>query len=412
MLSYRRLAEEQPTGALDAPTLDGTQPGPIDAPTLEGRGIPEQPEHRSPVAVPSAEFGGGQHLSHEWHALTGQIQRGIQTNPAVRETIAALASEPLDQHLALNALQLASKADDHVQSLMSRYDKQIVSYLNQPDVPEEFARVDLQHAHLTQSINNAELLLIVNRYVYARDIKLLSLMASIKQEKAGLQFDEHGETTLENGIHIVVNTDNAAENAELTYPELWQNRRQLKDRVWEATINGRPHIIKERKTDRHTDTRKYGHIDGLTSAQEFATAKMLHDHATIDHGPAQVSFEEPEAYVEFPDGPDGYPGFQFLITRYEPDLIVEDDDKESDTPPGTVLTRLHEALEAAGDHAPGKAEDLMARTQQLYQEALEAHNLRSIDTNPNVGYRIHTHPDEGVQLELVAFDFEYMYPKD
>src|SRR5690606_17465649 len=116
-------------------------------------------------------------------------------------------------------------------------------------------------------------------YRYARDVKLLGLMSELQDQPVSDLAPKDGLVTHEfkSGTKLVMTSEAYQANPSLLDPKTWEKRRQLKDRVYVVTVGGAEYIMKERKTDRHTDVKRSGHKDGLSSHQEFEVAKEFAD---------------------------------------------------------------------------------------------------------------------------------------
>src|SRR3989338_11613314 len=97
-------------------------------------------------------------------------------------------------------------------------------------------------------------------------------------------------------------------------PTVWEKRKQIKDRVYEIQVGTSSYFLKEKKTARHTDTKKHGHKPGLTSLEEYQTARSFNEQATIHKDDISLRWEKPIATVMFPDG------FQFTVFEFEEGL--------------------------------------------------------------------------------------------
>lgn len=125
------------------------------------------------------------------------------------------------------------------------------------------------------------------------------------------------EIFLPSGTHINYHIPDDTLKSEILNPENWKNRRELKDRVYEITIGDRLYVLKEKKTNRHRDTMKGGHFDGLTSIDEYKTAKFFKENCVLEKELIKLNWETPIASVTFPDG------FQFVIYEHEKEFIPE-----------------------------------------------------------------------------------------
>jgi hypothetical protein len=164
-------------------------------------------------------------------------------------------------------------------------------------------------------ITRDERRLIAERYAFARDIKVLALGAELSQHEGSIDKNS-GDITLPSGTHMVFDAENEGVQNILA-PHLWEKRRQLKDRVYEISANESKFILKERKTDRHTDTKRHGHKPGRTSSEEFSIGRHLQESGGREAGDIVLSFEESIGFASYPDG------FQFSVFGFEEGLQPE-----------------------------------------------------------------------------------------
>ncbi len=308
-------------------------------------------------------------------------------------------------------------------------------------------------------VTQAERDLVARRYRYARDVKLLGLMAELQEQPVGSTEAKDGVITheLKSGAKLVMTSEAFEASPTLLDPQKWESRRQLKDRVYVVTVDGKEYIMKERKTPRHTDVKEHGHKDGLTSQQEFEAAKEFGDLGIIRQGDIELRWEKPLGYVEFPDG------YQFCLFESEPDLEtgnptyqlareIMDSAEEYAEEFGQTRERAKQIYDERKDLLWGlDARDAAAtkpkrfailraarRHQKTYEAQpkpdelifeefaqLKAHYL--IDeargflgqtmwnhdyTNSDLdGYAFHLHKGKRPTIEIIGFDFEY-YRKD
>ena len=196
---------------------------------------------------------------------------------------------------------------------------EILQRLYGTDTPEyyESLKKNVESGMFLRGITAQERAMIAQRYRFARDVKLLALQAEVAELGENVQVDNRGETVLPSGIFIRLNTKEATGVKELLSPQNWQKRRQLKDRVYEIQVGSSKYLLKEKKTARHTDTKRHGHVPGLSSIEEFQTAQHFKENGVMERGNIKVDWEKPVASVTFPDG------FQFTIFEYEDDLLPE-----------------------------------------------------------------------------------------
>lgn len=186
--------------------------------------------------------------------------------------------------------------------------------------PEKYAAHKQQFTTVDQKgVTSREKKLIIERFGYARDIKLLGLTAELYDSPINPDDSEDGIIThmLESGTMLGITDDAYREYPGILNPESWQGRRQLKDRVYEFTVDDRAYIMKERKTNRHIDTMQHGHKDGLTSEEEFYLSQRLVNSQQPHDGEIEEAWEKSLGFVRFPDG------YQFCIFEKIPTMDSE-----------------------------------------------------------------------------------------
>lgn len=417
-------------------------------------------------------------MDRQWRLLTEAIRRDILVKPEVRDIAISYIASPVDESLPQNFLDGFS-TDDRIAQLRERYRDKIGNYLALAPVPEDQIIPDVKHAESLRSpestvemlqalygadtpafyqrlkenvesgmflcgITGQEKLMLVQRYRFARDVKLLALQAEVLRFGKTIQINDRGEAVLPSGTSISVNVEDETRRRELLNPQNWEKRRQLKDRVYEIQVGSSKYILKERKTARHTDTKKGGHISGLTSLEEFQTAQHFQDYGVQEQGNIKVNWENPVATVTFPDG------FQFTVFEYQDGLLNENmvtpalaqkvlEHKErfedefatvramaqrfKDHPRVLVFEhgRTESGLKAIfrwmrlrkkpvpeltfEDFAKIKAFRMQRQAKSLMEEVV----IRNGYTNSDLdGYAYKINPQDGrTQLEIFGFDFEY-----
>lgn len=330
----------------------------------------------------------GASVDNKWLALTEAARRAIITSPDVRHTAAAFTAEPLSESLPRKAIGELAESDPRIARLAWVMRKTLGFVLELDPVPDDLLTPDLRHAPLLRrredeinflarwksnhpdyyddmlqetrtrverspGVTQAERDLVARRYRYARDVKLLGLMAELQEEPVGSAEAIDGVITheLKSGTRVVMTDEVHDASISLFDPQKWEQRRQLKDRVYMVTVDGKDYIMKERKTPRHTDVKKHGHKDGLTSQQEFEVAKEFSGPGTIRQRDIELRWEKPLGFVEFPDG------YQFCLFESEPDLQTNS--------PRHQLTRV--IMDSAEEYAE-EFEQTRERARQIYHE--------------------------------------------
>lgn len=327
-------------------------------------------------------------IDHEWLALTEAARRAIITSPEIRHRAASFTVEPLSEALPQRAVSELADSDPRTARLARLTGKTLGTVLGLSPVPDELLTPDLRHAlplrrkadevdsltrwksdlsehyvdllqetcnRVEQSpgVTQAERDLVARRYRYARDVKMLGLMAELQDQPIGSTEAKDGVVAhkLKSGTKLVMTSEAFESSPMLLDPQRWERRRQLKDRVYVVTVDGKDYIMKERKTPRHTDVKKHGHKDGLTSQQEFEAAKEFGDLGAIRQGDIELRWEKPLGYVEFPDG------YQFCL--FESELGIK-----SDAPRYQLAREIMDSPEEYAD----EFEQASVRAKQIYDE--------------------------------------------
>ena len=397
-----------------------------------------------------------------------------------------LTTEPISEALPGQVLPWIAPAVPRLAEFMESYgDGPLVRLLNLPAVPDDQLQPDIsnakrlmdpeqylgtlreayvdddvkyqqvvqqlvEHKTFVRGVTLQEQLLVAQRYRFARDLKMLSLGAEL------LEHPVEGapeRATLPSGVEIILDTHQPEQLQDLLQPALWERRTQYKDRVYEVAVNGRKYILKERKTARHTDTKRHGHIDGQTSVNELQTAQQLRDQATVQDGHFSVTWEQPIGAVTFPDG------FSFTVFEFMPGLIsdtqvtrklataIEQHRSEFEAEYDAVLELANQYRDSAAvlrfetaqsegmlrrllqwlklaqktpppnlsfeEFARIKAYRMEHQLQNRLEDVQRAQGYRNSDVD-GYAYRLKDGPD-GLLFEIVGFDFEYyskMSPED
>ena len=304
-------------------------------------------------------------LEEQWLLITEIVRQEILINSETRKIVAGFIGQPVSETLPAEFLELIS-TNERVARLVERYGEHLGLYVELDAVPDEQLQPDITHAEikispnlhieylqdlhgedtkefyqaLKEKINSGiflkgvtvqERLLVAKRYRFARDIKMLALQAEASEELIKATGDNN--FALPSGTFISLNVEDEQIKQDLLNPENWERRQQIKDRVYAIQAGEAYYILKERKTARHTDTKKGGHRPGLTSYDEFKTAKEFQENGQVRKGNVGVSWEKPLATVKFTDE------YQFTVFEYKPDLLDDIDIHE------TVYQRILENAE-------------------------------------------------------------------
>jgi len=152
--------------------------------------------------------------------LTEAIRRDILAEPEIRQVVSAFAKSPVSESLP-NEFLTSLSSDDRVTKLKERYSQSIGDFLSLQAVPDAQINPDIRHAwplskiadkietietgygkdtpefwkRLQECIDDGdflygitaqERLMIVQRYRFARDVKLLALGAEVLDQKNNL----------------------------------------------------------------------------------------------------------------------------------------------------------------------------------------------------------------------------------
>jgi hypothetical protein len=291
-------------------------------------------------------------VDHQWKMVTESIRRRVGTDTEVRSILTDFVAEPLSEGLPLEVVSAVAEQEGKV-ARTARISKGLGLVLKLDSVPDEIITPDITNApHLKRKSQKAKSLestieygddyqssldriresvtkwpgitpqerkLIARRYRYARDVKILGFMAELHDQPFEGDVSPDGllHHSLNSGVRLTISAEAHTAFPDLLNPEVWESRKQLKDRVHAVTVNDKEFIMKERKTPRHTDVKKHGHKDGARSSEEFESAREFAGLGSVAVDPdMDVFWEKPLGYVEFPDG------FEFCMFESVPGLII------------------------------------------------------------------------------------------
>lgn len=445
-------------------------------------------------------------IEKQWRWITEQVRQKITRNQKLREVATQFADIPVGESLPGKFLAELAKADEGIAEIRDEF-RTVVDYLNLPPVPEHHIGVDIRYASVLvrpkdvagafqdmygdawleelkkdakrgsydKGTTAHERRMIKKRHVFARDVKMLTLMAEMVSQEPLI--GENKEITLPSGITIMLHQHDS-EALTLLNPHEWYGREQLKDRVYKIRVESNLFLLKEKKTGRHVDTKMGGHKDGLSSREELEVAKYfqhngyveslgvdvtplrqrirllkklvcqpLNELRNIMHSGLstpdryEVAWEEPIAYVIFPDG------FQFTVFKYMDNLLSSEELTQKlaqeiikhrvqfekdyknirhyagryyNVPPNFlskkkgfwqtcfngVQTR-NSLILPFEDYAMAKAYRMEQKACELMEKIITKNGFQNSDTD---GYSFQiTSSNEGVQLRIFGFDFEYFF---
>jgi hypothetical protein len=390
---------------------------------------------REPVVGGNIDEKSIEKIDHQWLIATEIARRAIK-NSDVCNVLTSYNTMPLSESIPYDAINKIADSNDNMARLAKHYSNELGVFLNYNEVPNDVLVPDITYAtaytgiedekrvlsHIKQysdaksfgqlldskkndgivpGVTKSERVLVARRYRYARDIKMLGLMAELHDQPVDMSNIENGliKHELKSGVRIGIVSEDFDLVSSILDTENWENRRQIKDRVFEVTVDNKEYIMKERKTNRHTDTMNHGHIDGLTSEQEFEVARKLSGLGTIERGDIQLKWEKPLGYVEFPDG------YQFCLFESDPDLKTMD---------GSDLTRgiEQEIMKSMGryqveyDDVRLKAKEIYEHRRDLCGYAWEdGSRLNLIEFIKNIFHSKKEHHDYPLPDELTVEEF-------
>lgn len=261
----------------------------------------------------------------QWRLVTGRIMQAIEDNPEVRQQLVAYIGQPLSEGMALDAIKKVGQVDASLADLPEIFERRLLNYLklpqvpqgaflDQPDVFNAGSSVDFETGKVQSGLAWEEKQLVFTRYKFARDIKMLALSAELAERPKELEFKAGEEVKTEHGCKIFLSPNAPKETAELLNPLNWKGRQQIKDRVYLVNTTAGEFILKERKTAFHKHVKERRHVAGNSSKEEFVAAKDLNARGRVDFQNISFEWEEPIAYVEFPDG------YQFVVFKKDPEI--------------------------------------------------------------------------------------------
>ncbi len=385
---------------------------------------------RSPILIDAKSFPPLE-MRNGWRMLTETIKRDIKSSHEARMSMLPFCRTPLSEDLPNLAVTTVS-SDGKVGRLMQRF-KKLEEYLRLPQVPDESLSPDITHARFlmtkdaksmidsgkTHALKNgaanngvtlAEKAMVAQRYVFARDIKILAFGSELIENPD--KFDDKKEFDLPSGTHIRINTEDEETRNALLDPANWDRREQIKDRVHVIKSGNKEFIIKERKTSRHTDTAQGGHFDGLSSKDEFLTAEDLYENGQRQKGSVRLTWEKPLGYVEYPDG------FSFVVFEHEGKKIkisefrrqiLEHKDKFQTEFESVNRLQLKYGCPQLGfeEFAKIKSEISLRQSEFLYAQSLVELGYENTDEDRFNMFRVKM-VDDKPMFELVGMDLERM----
>lgn len=352
---------------------------------------------RTPVVDDEMEpLDRGEHESRvdqQWRIVSAVARLAVLNSPEARKVMTGLAAAPLTESLPGDTIKALGEVDPKTKRIATWMRGTLGEYLALDAVPDEAIGSRLKAATklrrkdtLTQrlvehklqnpdtyqqrladsrqivqddpGISDAERGLVGRRYGYARDAKLIALMAEVHDTAAIPERSaEEGVTklALESSTRLVMTNEAYDETPTLLDPKTWQERTQLKDRVYSVKVGDEAYIMKERKTGRHTDTVDNIHRNSLTAQEEFETAKKFADLGVVQEDDIRLRWEKPLGYVEFPDVNDD--GYQFTLFENEPDIDSR-----------VTVTQLADKILESKEHYAEEFEKAKTQAKKVYEE--------------------------------------------
>lgn len=367
-------------------------------------------------------------LEQEWQLLTEAARRNVLVNSKIREVLIPFCTTAVSELLPHQFISVLSSEDEGVEKLWQRYSDCLGRYLALDALPDNQLKPDLRYA---RGITEEEREMVKRRYRFARDVKILALGAELLEQDE-LVSDEPGRILLASGVEIIFDGKKQKVIKELLYPGNWVKRSQLKDRVYVVKLNEDRCILKERKTPRHYDTWKGGHIDGLSSLEEFHLAKYLSQHGVLERDGIKIGWEKPLVCVTFPDG------FQFVVFDFEENLLdgksavdsltrkIKENRSEFEeefrqishtaqkfinypriwTQEGVILNEDQNL--SFGEFARIKACRMTRRAAFLFREVIITHGFVDFTTTSLAPYAFQIPQKGKLILRILGFDLEYL----
>ncbi|MGH7158423.1 MAG: hypothetical protein ACREGD_05175 [Candidatus Saccharimonadales bacterium] len=244
----------------------------------------------------------------EWQIVTEHMRRSILTSPAARAVLVPFVKSPVSSKMpaeALNAVAGIAEIAPAVDRAKRLKHNSGLPTVPDEAIPDDFLNGAQQEGWITWHESELEL----TRYRQARDVKMLGFMSELvdsPEQPGDWHRAEDGTVsrTLGSGTKMIMTEQAHGDMPALLDPTKWEKRRQIKDRVYAVTVEGKEYILKERKTRQHKDTGEQ-FTESISSAEEFAVARKFAERGTIRTAEADMHWEKPLGYVEFPDA-DGY----------------------------------------------------------------------------------------------------------
>lgn len=276
------------------------------------------------VAGPSSD------VELAWEGLMREVMTHID-EPRINQTLRQYSATPVSETLPHALLELAPESNH----CFSRYAQVIAPFLRQPVLSPDLLTPDLSFAPETisretarkklleaaengtyeftlQSVNEAvqvdgvtyeEKQATATRYRYARLTKILSLAAGLANKPPELHVLPDGSWYGSvDGIQIGLHAECREDRVALLNPRTWHYAKQIKDRVYEVGIASKRYILKERKTNRHTDVPYGGYVESNSVQEEYAIGCRLHEAFLYTDEDISLRWEKPVAFADFPDG--------------------------------------------------------------------------------------------------------------
>ncbi len=412
-----------------------TEPSGYREPVLDFRGV---------ETFPPSE------ITRQWTLFTESVRREMFHDSRVRDALIPFCNLPLEENLPYDFVNLLSATSAKCSRLAHRQ-QLLGEYLALPSIPDELMSPDTRMARVISAPNRVleslthiyaddpdkvaaefqsrinsgsflgitpeEKALVFQRYVFARDVKILALGAELL-EYQDMPLDADGVLSLPSGTKIIIQANQSPDFYTATFsPDTWILRRQLKDRVYAVQTTAGEYILKERKTPRHYHTLKAGHEDGNTSIEEFKIAASL-SNTNLEREDVSAYWEKPLLAVTFADG------YQFVIFEAEQSLLkpseVQDTlaaviemNREIYLQEYTVLAAQIMEIEPSAilsfdEYANVKAYIMISHAEDLLRELLFKAGYENRDFDDNFMFKIEQDAEDGVKLVIVGLDTEYV----
>jgi hypothetical protein len=405
-------------------------------------------------------------IDRRWQIVTEAARRAILGEDSVAEVAAHHVTTGLSEQTPKHFIQDITAASSAVAKTKRRAGAMLDNHLELPSIPEEYipygikqwgpyptqdeARKALETAQPwayeyelgrirqrseKKGLTSEEGALVTDRYRRARDVKVLAMIAEFAKEKPVFaERDGLAVAVLESGMQVAFTAEALAADPKLTDPSEWRARRQIKDRVYEVTVGDKNYILKEKKTDRHTDVFIDYETDTVgresnSSKDEFEIAREFSSRGTSHDDELTLDWEKPVGFAVLPDDYqfslyekiEGAADYNMATLRdiaraiAARPLAYSNEMQHTKAAIGTLVAEskgrfvLEPGSELGiGDFADAKADAVMSKAERLVRKSVlragyidEDHNAFMIKTMSPAD------PAEPLEISLIGMDYEF-----